>query len=304
MFTYPNSYLSHGNLFVSAWKTDNGGASNDDQIALPLQSTGTYNFTVDWGDGNQDTITVWNQSETTHTYSSAATYTIRIKGVIDGFRFANSGDDLKIVNISKWGSLKLGNNGNYFDGCKQLTITVDTTDTLDVSGMNNFNRGFQNCQKLTTIPGITNWATGSIATWSNMFAFTDVFNQNLNGLDTSGGTAFDDMLSSAFIFNGEIDEFDMSNAANISRMLQNTSWDKDISSWVITSVTSATSFLANSSFSQTNYDLLLPAWEGQAVQDNVGIDFGSAVFGAGAPATARAALIADHTWTITDGGAA
>ena len=53
--------------FVSQWKTDNPGVSNNDQITLPLVSGGTYNFLVQWGDGNSDTITVWNQAETTHT---------------------------------------------------------------------------------------------------------------------------------------------------------------------------------------------------------------------------------------------
>ena len=59
--------------FISEWKTDNAGTSNDDQITLPLVSSGTYDFTVDWGDGTQDTITSHDQAEVTHTYSAAGT---------------------------------------------------------------------------------------------------------------------------------------------------------------------------------------------------------------------------------------
>jgi len=61
--------------------------------------------------------------------------------------------------------------------------------------------------------------------------------------------------------------------------------------------------LLNTSFSTSNYDLLLPAWEGQAHQPNVVAGFGAAQYNTGAPATAHAALISDG-WTITDGGPA
>jgi hypothetical protein len=68
------------NIFVSTWNTNNTsvGSSASNQIALPLISGGSYNFVVDWGDGSQDTITTWNQTEVTHTYATAGTYTISI----------------------------------------------------------------------------------------------------------------------------------------------------------------------------------------------------------------------------------
>ena len=109
-------------MFVSEWKTDNttGSVSGSNQISLPLESDGTYNFTVDWGDGSSDTITSWNQAEVTHTYAFSGTYTVKISGTIEGFRFNNGGDRTKIIDISQWGILKLGNNGTYFSGCSQF----------------------------------------------------------------------------------------------------------------------------------------------------------------------------------------
>jgi hypothetical protein len=62
--------------------------------------------------------------------------------------------------------------------------------------------------------------------------------------------------------------------------------------------------LLSVTLSTANYDSLLTGWEAQAVQNNVNFHGGNAKYSAGAPATARAALIADHTWTITDGGPA
>ena len=47
--------------FISTWKTDNEGVSLSNQIFLNLDSSGTYNFVVDWGDGSSDEITTWDQ---------------------------------------------------------------------------------------------------------------------------------------------------------------------------------------------------------------------------------------------------
>ncbi|MFX1239419.1 MAG: hypothetical protein ACFE8P_17090, partial [Promethearchaeota archaeon] len=38
-------------IFSSIWDTTNPGTSNYNQVALPLEPNGNYNFTVDWGDG-------------------------------------------------------------------------------------------------------------------------------------------------------------------------------------------------------------------------------------------------------------
>jgi hypothetical protein len=57
------------NSFVSRWDTTLDGSSGTNQISLPLQSSGTYDFNVYWGDETSDYITVWNQPEVTHTYN-------------------------------------------------------------------------------------------------------------------------------------------------------------------------------------------------------------------------------------------
>ena len=53
-------------------------------MQLPLPSGQTYNFVVDWGDGNSDIITAYDQAETLHTYSSAFTGQITITGKCGG----------------------------------------------------------------------------------------------------------------------------------------------------------------------------------------------------------------------------
>ena len=83
--------------FISVWNTTltSSGSSGTNQVKLPLESGGNYDFTVNWGDGNSDTITSWDQTEVTHNYSSAGVYEVNITGIIVGWRFDYKGDRLK-----------------------------------------------------------------------------------------------------------------------------------------------------------------------------------------------------------------
>ncbi|MFT4312330.1 MAG: hypothetical protein ACMXYF_03810, partial [Candidatus Woesearchaeota archaeon] len=121
----PESY------FVSVWDTSliSDGSSGGLQVRLPLTSSGVYNFTVDWGNGVVEHITHWEDA--IHTYASPGVYTITINGTIDGFRFNNGGDRLKLLEISSFGTLRLGNAGSYFSGTTNLNITA--TDILNTT---------------------------------------------------------------------------------------------------------------------------------------------------------------------------
>ena len=56
--------------FVTVWKTDNEGVSNDNQIKIPTIGDG-YNYRVDWGDG---TMTTGITGDITHTYANKGIY--------------------------------------------------------------------------------------------------------------------------------------------------------------------------------------------------------------------------------------
>ena len=104
------------NAFVSVWNTSKTsvGSSNSSQVRLPLEATGTYDFKVDWGDESNNTVTIWNHANVTHTYTTEGVYTINITGIIVGWRFNNGEDRLKILEIQQWGNLRSGNSANYF----------------------------------------------------------------------------------------------------------------------------------------------------------------------------------------------
>ena len=75
--------------------------------------------------------------------------------------------------------------------------------------------------------------------------------------------------------------------------------------WDITAITTMIYMLYLSTLSTANYDTILVGWESQAVTSSVNCWMGGSKYtGGSAAATARAALISDHSWSITDGGTA
>jgi len=84
------------------------------------------------------------------------------------------------------------------------------------------------------------------------------------------------------------------------------SFDQDISSWQIDSLTNASGMLNGTAMSTSNYDELLKSWDTQAGNKNVtGVQLGASgvtFTGGSAAETARDSLINDHGWTINDGG--
>ena len=91
--------------FVTRWNTTNvsSGSSDSYSIRLPLLSSGTYDFYVNWGDGSWDHIDSYLNNE--HTYSTQGEKTISINGTVDGWSFNDSGDKLKLIEIISGGGI-------------------------------------------------------------------------------------------------------------------------------------------------------------------------------------------------------
>ena len=184
--------------FLSIWRTSNisTGSSTATQVRLPLESTGTYNFVVNWGDDTSNTITAWNQSGVTHTYANSGYYVISITGTISGFRFNNSGDRLKLISILSWGQLRLGNAGSYFYGCGNLNIN-DCVNVLNLTGTTTFVNAFRDCFNLRRIRRINEWNTSNI---TNMV----------------------DCFRDSFLFDDEIGTWNVGNVTDMSTMFRRT----------------------------------------------------------------------------------
>ena len=271
--------------FISSWNTANTstGSSASNQIKLPIFSGGTYNFSVNWGDGSTSNITAYNQLEVTHTYAVSGVYTISIKGTLVGWKFNNTEDKLKLLSIYQWGCLKLANSGNsgYFYGCTNLTLNT-VIDVLNLTGVTTLNSLFTNCTSLTTINRINEWNVSSITSMNSTFNGCTNFNSPLSNWNTSSNTDFNNFLISA------------------------TSFNQDISNFSFASVTTATNFMAGKSaanYLATYYDNLLIAMASQTFTTNGwSISFGT-IKRTAASTTARTTLTSSpKNLTITDGG--
>jgi len=270
----PYSYSSVAYIpFISEWKTDNtsSGSSNTNQVKLPLILLGTYNFTVDWGDLSSDNITVWNQAETTHTYSSIGTYTITITGQCHGWTFANTGDRLKILDISQWGnSLTLANSADYFLGCNNLEVSA--TDSFDLTGVWNFTRFFSNCYKLTQV-NLINFEGAT--TMSGMFNGCILFNQDISGWDVSNVTNMNTMFYNADAFNIDIGGWDVSNVTDMHGMFQHTNiFNQDIDSWDVSKVTDMSYMFYNAD----GFNQDLNSWNTSSVTNMEFMFYGALLF--------------------------
>lgn len=222
-------WLPGNTAFKSSWETTNTTPYNSkrDQVQLPLESTGDYNFTVYWGDGTNNHISGWDDKAVIHTYPSEGIYEINIIGTIKGFRFNYTGDKLKLREISQWGGLNLGNNGAYFHGANNMIITA--TDIPDLSGTTDFSPMFNSCKALSGIPNVNSWDVSDVTNMSEMFSIAESFNQDIGSWDVSNVTDMGCMFHNTDLFNQDIGSWNVSNVTNMWGMFwSNDSFSQDI----------------------------------------------------------------------------
>ena len=264
--------------FVFDVDTTQAGVSSSTQFKLPLASNGTTNAEVDWGDGSKDTLTSWNQAETTHTYSASGTYTITITGTLEGWFINNGGDKLKIKEVKNWGNgdgLTLKNiNGGYFMGASNMTCIATDSPTISAT---NFQQVFRDASSI--VSGVKNWDVSGVTNLIFAFYQANDFNEDLSNWDVSNVTNFRYCFERCFDLDQSFASWDMSSATDVGRMFKSTT------------------------MSTANYDATLIGWASQSLNSGLSIDFGSARYTAGGDAeTARNTLINTYGWTIVDGG--
>lgn len=239
------------------------GSSNNKQFRLPTLSTGTYNMTVDWGDGSSNVITVWNQAERTHTYASTGIYTVTITGQCEGWSFPSlfGLDRLKTLKVLKFGTgFKI-----VTHSCFRYNSNLTQVSTVDVPIIVNPLAGnlmFQNCQKLAD--GIFgNWDVSMLTNMAAMFNTCLVFNKNINSWDTSNCTTMAGMFKGASVFNQPLDSWNTSNVTDMQEMFALASvFNQPLNSW---DTSNCMSFYRM--FLQTQFNQPLDNWNTSFVGD-------------------------------------
>lgn len=246
--------------FISTWKTDNPGDSSATSISLPLVTGGTYNFNVSWGDGTADRITNSSDPAKVHTYGATGNYKVTITGTLIGWSFAQNGDAQKIINISAWGPLQVGNSGGYFSGSSELTITA--TDTPSLIGVTNLSQMFQGCTSLTTVPGMNTWDVSSVTNTFLMFNGAINFNENISGWNTASVVDMSGMFNNAGAFNQNIGGWNVSSVVYMSSLFWSAhSFNQDLNNWDVSHVVYMDWVFANGIFNHP-----LDNWDTSSVQ--------------------------------------
>ena len=218
--------------FIFTVDTTQAGTTSSTQFKLPLVSSGSVNFVVEWGDGTTDTITSYNQAETTHTYSSGGEYEIKIRGILRGWQFNNGGDRRKMGVIKNWGCLDISTDAGFY-GCTNMNCNATDAPTITTTSLLRYFRGCTNFNG-----AIGNWNVSSVTNIQEIFSSTSI-NQDLSSWDVSSVTNMDSVFSNT-PFNQDIGGWDVSSVTNMTDMFrQASSFNQDIGSWDTSSLTQA-----------------------------------------------------------------
>lgn len=304
------------NAFITTWKTDNIGTSNNSSITIPTTGIG-YNYDVDWdNDGVFDEFGL--TGNVTHDFLVPGVYTVRIQGDFPRIYFNNSDDKRKIISIDQWGTLAWQSMQAAFFGAAELIYNA--TDTPDLSLVTDVSKMFMNA--ILFDGNINSWDVSTITNMSMMFQNANSFNNNLNTWDVSSVTDMSAMFRGNFSFNGNITTWDVSSVVDMNRMFfAAQSFNQGLSTWDVSNVTdmqmifrNATSFnqnlgiwnimnvmdmsdmLSNSGLSVFNYDNTLIGWAAGIINTNITLGATGLVYCNGA--AARLDLISSYGWII------
>ena len=257
--------------FITTWTVED----SDKSITIPTTGTG-YDFTVDWGDGPPETITMHDDTSlmtnaATNTYAKAGTYTVVITRDFPRifFQSASDANKTKIQTVEQWGSTAWTSMAGAFNGASNLTVpAVDAPDLTDVTSMQSM---FRNATAFNQ--EINHWDTSSIEDMIFMFQNAIAFNQDIGDWNTAKITDMNNMFSQARTFNQDISDWNTAMVTNMNGMFQGASrFNQNIGSWDTGEVTNM-GFMFNSArtFNQNIRD-----WNTAMVEDMSGM-FGGAI---------------------------
>jgi surface protein len=225
--------------FITTWKTDNDGVSEDNQIMIGTNSnSAVYNYNVVWGDGETDEGLT---GDYTHTYSQAGTYQVEISGDFPQIFFQYDYDNDKLLTVEQWGDVKWFSASNgFFKTSNFKSKATDTPDLRNVSDM------------------------------SYMFFQATAFNSDINDWDVSKVIDMEQMFGSAVSFDQDLSTWQISSVTGVGLgqmfeyvELSVTNYDALLNSWSQQNVNPDLPFDSgcseHSSAAQAAYDILTSA---------------------------------------------
>ena len=233
-------------------------------------------------DFNQD-IGVWNVSSVTNMYqmfSSTSAFN---------------------QNIGSWDVSNVTNMGGMFDQAIAFNQNIGGWDVSSVTNMANMFTVFKATPAFNQ--DIGGWNVGNVTVMACMFYGASAFNQDIGGWDVSKVTIMVGMFREASAFKQDIGGWDVSKVTNMEGMFYDASvFNQNIGSWNVSNVTDMEDMFCDVTLSTANYNALLIGWDALELSDNVTFSGGNSKYSYDTAATARANIISNDNWTITDGG--
>lgn len=219
--------------FKSTWRVGNPSYGDGDlSVSLPLRSGFNYNFTVDWGDGETDEITSYNDPDLDHLYNNSGDYQITITGLVEAWHFANTGDKDKILSIEELGRVGWRSFQDAFWGCDNLT-TVSGGDTSNVTDM-----AWMFDRAASVVPDTRTWKTSNVKTMVGLFYGASAANPDVSNWDVSNVTDMEAMFFNATSANPDVSDWDTSSVQNMRWLFVRAyAANPDVSKWDTSSVT-------------------------------------------------------------------
>jgi hypothetical protein len=177
---------------------------------LPIQVVGTYEYTVDWGDGSAKED--FSGVAASHTYATAGTYETKVTGLYPGIAFGAIDNGAVLTDVISWGDQVYESFANAFEGINSINGTSNGTWSVRTSPDLTACTGFERCFKdaigldLGFSAGsgrIGNWDTSFVNNFEECFAYSVV---------TASQNA------------PTIGSWDMGNAINLKGMFENVTW--------------------------------------------------------------------------------
>ncbi|MCO6497809.1 MAG: BspA family leucine-rich repeat surface protein [Chitinophagaceae bacterium] len=244
--------------FVTIWKTDNKGLTNDDQIEIPAFGAFDYYYVnvsnpVINGSGKaEDRITI--------TFPAAGTYEVAIipssESPFNRIAFDNGSDKLKILEIKQWGQTIWSSMEAAYYGAANLTITA--TDIPNLTAVTNMAYAFSETG-ITSVHLINAWKVHNVTNMNSLFEGAYNFNDAIGNWDVSKVTDMSYMFRGAASFNRQLDRWNVSKVTDMSYMFAGAAaFNQEIGNWNTSALTNADHmFYRATAFNKTisNWDM-------------------------------------------------
>jgi len=196
-------------------------------------------------------------------------------------------------NIGSWDVSSVTNMYSTFAFASSFNQDLGSWDVSSVTDMALMFRGANSFNQ-----DLSGWDVSNVAQMRAMFYEASSFNQDLGNWDVSSVINMDAMFAYASSFNQDLGNWDVSSVTNMRSMFAYaSSFNQDLSGWDVSGVTDMLDMLGFCGMNISNYDNTLIGWAGQMVQPNVALGADGLIYCNGQ--SARASLIADHSWNIT-----